>query len=412
MAPPSPDATTLPSLEEVQRRAWEEALDELDADGRALPVAAAAPTLPRVFAPLLGRALTSATDAERPTLVEYHARTLQRMRAEVVACADEPQRTLLHTPLDLVAMPRLASALERFFDLVAAAGVDPTLAFGAPSPAALLATRPTVAALFAGAYYGGYGPPLCLQATDRAALARELAAGAPTLDVIDRRLTGPLVHELSHLGHTRAPFPSPYLDECVAAWLGALAFPALAVPAPGDDAAMYMAAWFTQVGAHLARLFGQDALVRAHAGLVPWEDVLPPGLLATLERLAWEQWLAGRQLSFLGDTDRPDPWIKAFWLAAAGRLDARVTLPELAACPWRDLPRGPWSPDDDALLAWARHALATEPHLTPEGAWRVTYRPVETAVGGDGRVTRARVRYPLEFSPLHVIAPPGAPVSS
>lgn len=412
MAPPPPDATTVPSLEEAQRRAWREALDELADDGRALPVAAATPTIPRVFAPLLGRALASATDAERPTLVEYHARTLQRMRAEVVACADEPQRTLLHTPLDLTAMPRLASALERFFSLVAAAGVDPTVAFGAATPSALLASRPTVAALFAGAYYGGYGPPLYLQATDRAALARELAAGTETLDLIDRRLTGPLVHELSHLGHARAPLSSPYLDECVAAWLGALACPTLAVPAPGDDAAMYMAAWFTQVGAHLARLFGQDALVRAHAGIVPWSEVLPPELPPVLERLAWEQWQAGRQLSFLGDTASPDPWIKAFWLAAAGRLDPRVTLPELTAHPWRDLPRAPWSAEDDALLAWGRHALATEPQLTPEGAWRVILRPVATVIGGDGRITRARVRYPLEFSPLHVLAPPGAPVSS
>lgn len=389
--------------------AWQDALDDLAFEDRLLTHAPAAPpSIPPVFAHMLARALAAAAPTERTTFVDYHARTLQRMRAEVVACADEPQRTLLHTPLDLSAMPRLASALHAFFALVAAAGVDPVLALGAPDPAALLAARPTVAALFSGAYYGSYGPPLYLQATDRAALLGELSAGTPPLTLIDRRLTGPLVHELSHLGRARPPLPSPYLDECVSAWLGALAFPALAVPEPGDDAAMYMAAWFTQVGAHLARLVGEDALVRAHAGAVPWDAVLPPGLLPVLERLAWEQWQAGRQLSFLGDTDRPDPWIKAFWLAAAGRLDPATHLADLTALPWRDLPRGPWTDADDALLAWGRHALATEPRLTPEGAWRVEHRPVATTIDPDGRIVRVAARYPLEYSPLHVVAPPGA----
>lgn len=383
-------------------------MDDLEFEDRRFQGAAAAPNIPPVFAPLLARALAVCDSAERQVLLEHHTRTLQRLRAGVVACSDEPQRMLLHTPLDLAVMPRLAAALDGFFSLLAEVGVPSEVALGARNAHALVAARPTLAALFAGAYYGGYGPPLYLGPNDLAALGRELAAGDPVLAVIDRRLPGPLVHELSHFGRSRHALASPYLDECVAAYIGTLAYPALALPGPGDDAAMYMAAWFTQVGAHLSRLTGRDALIRAHAGVIPWSDVLPAGLLPVLERLAWDQWLERRGPSFLGHTDQPDPWIKAFWLAAAGRLPDDVSLGELARWPWADLPRGAWTDADAALLAWGRAALATEPRLTPEGAWRVDARPCETTIDGSGRIVRSGPPYPREFTPLHVLAPPGA----
>lgn len=394
-------------LGEELRAAWRDALEDLAYDGRTQAGAAAPPAIPRLFARMLERALATTAGSERAMLIEYHTRTLQRMRAEVVASSDEPQRSLLHTPLALDQVPRLAAALEAFFALVTAASVDPRVAFGAASATELLTLRPTVAALFAGAHYGSYGPPLYLGPNDLAALKRELAADR-VHRVIDRRLTGPLIHELSHFGCARAPLASPYLDECISAYLGALAYPALAVPEPSEDAAMYGAAWFTQVGAHLAHIVGRDALIRAHAGVVPWDEVLPAGLRPILERLAWEQWLTGRQLSFLGQTDQPVPWIKAFWLAAAGALPDDVTLAGLSAWPWSKLPRGAWTEADDALLAWCRDALATEPALTPEGAWRVVARPVATTID-DGRIRRAATTYPLEHTPLHVVAPPGAP---
>jgi len=391
------------------RAGWRDALEDLEYEGRLHPRAAAAPSMPFVFARMLERALAASEGNERETLVHYHTRTLQQMRAAVVASNQEPQRTLLHTPLELARMPRFTTALDAFFALVGAAGVDPRMAFGAADAPELLRARPTIAALFMGAHYGSYGPPLYLGPNDLASLGRELAQGESALQVIDRRLPGPIVHELSHFGRARMPLVSPYLDECVSAYLGALAFPSLAVPDADDDAAMYGATWFTQVGAHLARIIGRGALIRAHVGVAAWSEVLPAGLLPTLERLAWDQWLAGRQLSFLGDTDQPDLWIKAFWLAAAGELAADVSLADLVRYPWSELPREPWGEADTALLAWGREALGTAPSLTPEGAWRVSAQPVETTIDGHGRIRRVGVSYPLEHTAMYVVAPPGAP---
>jgi len=414
----APAPHDVPALAEL---AWRDALAELEAEGRREADAILSrPVIPDDFLMMLARALAEpeAWAGERALLVSYHARTLQEMRAAVLATRDEPQRTLCHTPLDLRAMPRLARALDAFFTLVLAADVDPTLAFGAASPEALVAARPTLAALFAGSYFGGYGPPLYLQPPDLAALARELA-DAPPLAVIDRRLTAPLVHELSHFQRARRSLAPPYLDECVAAHLGERAWPAIAVPAPGDEDALFLAGWFTQVGRHLERLVGRRALVRAHAGLVPWDAVLPSGLAALFVELGWRQWQRGRHLSFLGETHRPDPWIKAMWLAAAGRLDdlpdARSpTLEAIDPLPWPERAEvgcGPWSEADDALVAHAHALLATAPELTPERAWRVRRAPAPAQVGFDAathRFVRTGVRYALEGQPpLHVIAPPG-----
>lgn len=395
--------------------AWREALDQLAAEERRHADAIVSmPFVPLDFAAMLARALDEpeAWPGEHALLVDHHTRTLQTMRASVLATSDEPQRTLCHTPLDLAAMPRLTRALERFFALAREADVDPIRAFGAETAEALVALRPTLAALFAGSYFGGYGPPLYLQPPDLAALARELTTD-PALAVIDRRLTSPLVHELSHFGRDRRSLGPPYLDECVAAFLGELAWPAIAVPEPGADDALYLAGWFTQVGAHLDRLVGRRALLRAHAGVEPWESVLPDGLADLFVALGWRQWQRGRHLSFLGETHRPDPWIKAMWLAAAQRMGAadlsNMTLEDLDAIPWSSIPRGAWTAADDALVLRAVATLETEPLQTPEGAWRVRRAPCATRFDPlTGRLERDGVTWALEQPrPLHVVVPPG-----
>ncbi|MCC6620785.1 MAG: hypothetical protein IT385_06000 [Deltaproteobacteria bacterium] len=391
--------------------AWRDALEQLEVEGRRHAGAIlAAPSIPDDFAAMLRRALAEpeAWPGEHALLVGYHTTTLQEMRARVLAVSDEPQRTLCHTPLDLAAMPRLARALASLFALVRDADVDPARAFGAASPEALVAARPTLAALFAGSYFGSYGPPLYLQPPDLASLARELET-TPALEVIDKRLTSPLVHELSHLSRARSSLAPPYMDECVAAFLGELAWPSIAVPAPGEDDALYLAGWFTQVGAHLDRLIGRRALVRAHAGVDPWESALPPGLAARLAELGWRQWISGRHLSFLGETHRPDPWIKALWLGAGRLAVSAPTLESLDALPWSEVPRGPWTAADDALVAHAITTLGTEPLQTPEGAWRVRRAPCAVRFDLEtNRLVRDGVRHPLEQPhALHLVMPPG-----
>src|SRR6185503_10828965 len=99
-------------------------------------------------------------------------------------------------------------------------------------------------------------------------------------EIIDRYLSAPLIHELTHLHRRRQVFPL-YLDECVAGWLGVHVLPQLAYP-DGDEG-LYAAPWFAQVGQALVRVAGLENVLRAHAGVVPWRDALPDGLGAALE---------------------------------------------------------------------------------------------------------------------------------
>lgn len=363
-------------LEAVLEASWREAVDELEEAGAAV-AAVSRPAVPRPFAALYARAVALERREDGPegaarrfVLEHYHGVLLSQRRVQVLGGAG-PQATFLHAPLDLAQLPRLEAALTALFACVARVG-DPTTILGAASPEALIALRTTLAALFDGAYYGGYAAPLYTSDADLRSFAVEHAAGVPVPTVIDRRLTGPFLHELTHFQRDRAALEPPYLDECVAALIGSRVWPGLVSPRDGHDDALVGAGWFTQVGEHLALAAGFEALVRAHAGRVAWEAVLPQPLVAVFARLGWEQYVATRHPAFLGEAQRPEPWLKALWLAVAGRLDPEMPLAELERIAWSEVPVPRVAADLRAdFERRAAEALATRAYLTPEGAWRV-----------------------------------------
>jgi hypothetical protein len=191
-----------------------------------------------------------------------------------------------------------------------------------------------------------YGYP-----ADLAFFARALAVASP-VEVIDRHLVAPLVHELAHLAPSRGGGLPLYLDECVAGHLGVLALPELAYPAPGEDNGLFAAPWIAQVGRALARVVGLAPLLRAHAGVAAWSDVVLPALLGSLVELGWREYLEARAPHFLSDNLHPARWLALIYAAPP---------PEDAA-------------EDAAHLGDALRAMCLDNHQV-ELAYRVRTRP-------------------------------------
>jgi len=416
-APPPDDLAD--RLEARLRETGDHVRERLVAEGRWHPRAHPPRLeLPAGFRAMILRALGFEAEEAAPgwegrveSILSHYLGLMPAQRVEQLALATEPHATLFHTPLDWGRLTRLRRGIEGLFGLILGAGLDPREALGASSPEAFTISHRTLASIYEHTHFGGLMPILYGFPADLAAYARELARGDDPRDpheVIDRRLAAPLVHELSHLHRARAPIAPPYLDECVAGYLGVLALPSLEIPGAGEDGALFMAPWFAQVGRALARVVGLEPLVRAHAGAAGWEEVLPPGARAAFEALGWEQYVTDRGLHFLGDSAQPDPWVKALYLAAGGALPHPPTLGELAGTAWEDVPTPPLTEED---LAWAGAALAglcLEASLE-QGAFRVRRCPRPVALQldlGACSVRRLERLSPVEPEGMRLLLPP------
>ncbi len=273
---------------------------------------------PPAFAEMLGAAIAQEErdgSGRAEVLRRHYLELMPGMRAAQLDPTLEPQATFMHHRLDLARLPRLRGALERLYALLARCDVPPAAALPAPSPDELVARFPTLATLYAQTYYGAFMPMLHAYPADLAACARELDE-ASVDEVLDRRLTAPVVHELSHFRRSRVALLPLYLDECIAAHVGVLVLPELAYPAPGEDNGLYATPWLSQVGQALARVVGLAPLVRAHTGVVPWDDVLPPGMRDRARELGWRDYLRHRGPHLLSNNFEPEPWLE---LVLAGR---------------------------------------------------------------------------------------------
>lgn len=347
-------------------------LDELAARG-ALHPDAGVPSLalPATLSEMVAIAIALDEKDGRPSIgvrQHYLART-PRLCLEQRATRDQPAARFFHTPLDWAALPRLRGAIERLFADVSLAAPDAraTIA-GFDSAAALVAGCPTLASLYQRTYYGRAMPLLHGWPHDLAYYARALDGGPASLEaVIDRHLAAPILHELTHFDEGRPALFPLYLDECVAGYLGIRHLPSFAYPPPGEDVGVFSAPWFAQVGQALCRVLGLDAVVRAQAGLVSWEEAMPPGLWRALARVGWRDWLDGRYLHFLANPLAPDPWLKLIFLGGARALDdedpRQRSLGALAALSWADIPVGDEAPFDRALVEDGLRAMCLESRL-------------------------------------------------
>ena len=277
---------------------------------------------------------------------------------------DDAARALLWRPLVLARLPRLRAALDGLFAALAEAGVDARALVGAASAEALLAARPTAAALYAHTLFGSGLPLLGAYPADRARLVEELATRDAD-EVLDLRLSSHLVHELCH-GPARecdGP-PAPWLvAEAAATHLGAAAWARHLFPDEAGEA-LRGVSLFVLVGDVLARRFGRAALWRVALG-EPTAALFGGGVARALERAGWDDWQARQEAPFARDALAAAAWVKLIDLA---RVAEAPSLAEAAARPWATLP---WWADeaaegDRAMVARAVAALFQVNAMAPD----------------------------------------------
>ena len=311
---------------------------------------------PLALPPSLRETLVAAAerDACPDSVVAHYCERMPALLVDQLRPDDAP-RALLQRPLALARLPRLAAALDGLFAALAAAGIEARALVGADSPAALIAARPTAAALYAGTLFGSGLPLLGAYPADRPTLAADLATRDPD-EVLDLRLSSHLVHELCH-GRARAcdgP-PAPWLvAEAAATHLGAAARAAHLFPdEPGE--ALRGVSLFVLVGDVLARRFGRAALWRVSLGAATAE-LFGARAARALDDAAWDDWRARQEAPFSRDALRAFDWIK---LIDAARSDDAPTLEAMRARPWPTLPwwREAATDEERALVPRAVAAL-------------------------------------------------------
>jgi hypothetical protein len=267
---------------------------------------------------------------------------------------DDRARELLWRPL--AAVPRLRQALAGLYRVLAEEGIDVVAFTGAASADALLAARPTVAALYAHSLFGSGLPLLGAYPAERDAYDVELERGDPDA-VIDLRLSGNLVHELCHgppTAHAERA-PSWMVAESAAITLGIAARRAHVFPDdPGE--AVPGVSLFVCVGSAFARRWGRGALFRFLAG-APLAEVAGERVAQALETAAWQDWLSRREPPFARDALSAMAWIKLGELAP----DPEEKLLEKAArTPWTLLP---WWHEETFTVDEVEEAVASLFHV-------------------------------------------------
>lgn len=325
-----------------------------------------------------------------------------------------PEASLFRAPLDWTQLPQLCAALDRLYDTLVDAGVDVLRALGHATAEAWRAEHHDLAEIHGRTYFGGLMPMIYGFPADCQALVAEVAAGASLCSVIDQRLTASVIHELSHLNAARTPLEPPYLDECISGYLGMNTHRATAFPAPNADNALFLAPWFSQLGQAIAGVVGLGPLLRAHAGAVTWDAVLPAGLVDLWAAWGWAQQCRTRATHFLGEVQRPGPWVKALYLALAGELPtdthgATPSMLEIEAVSWASITvAGAITHDDIEALRDGLLGMCLRPSVEA-GVYRVSLHPTEAAVDIDavtGWITRDAPPHMAEPARFQVLVPP------
>ena len=255
---------------------------------------------------------------------------------------EQHRSAIFGTRLELARMPRLSRALHALFELAGQGGPSCAAVFGAATPAELAEGR-TLGDLYTQCHFGRSMPMLYAQAAEGFAGSSQ--------ELIDARLVGPLVHELSHF-QTRSPPAPANLHEALAAYIGSEAWPA---QIDGDDA-IPGCAFFAAVGGWLVRAHGLEAMLQVQAGLTDLRDLLGARCGEALRVYGFLPFLETGAPHLLSDAFHPQRWWKLIDLhrdePLAAELFRRFVEPALQGAPppqadwdlwldqlsWRDLP--------------------------------------------------------------------------
>lgn len=268
-------------------------------------------------------------------LIRHYTETMPRLLSESLL-GDDPASQLLRRPIDLTTTPRLRTALNGLFSVLAQESISARSLIGADSVATLIAERPSVAALYAPALFASGLPMVGTYPADRALIARELDGAAPEA-VLDLRLAGHLVHELCHGPRVEMDAPPPpwMLAEAAAIHLGCTAFPRQVFPdQPGE--AVPSLSRFVIIGDALARRFGRGALWRLLLSPTRFSTLFGIRASAAFTVAGWQDYLCRRDPPFARDALRAFAWAKLAD-AASGQsaldplLDRAASLPPFEA---------------------------------------------------------------------------------
>ncbi|HTO98044.1 MAG TPA: hypothetical protein VMK66_13435 [Myxococcales bacterium] len=308
---------------------------------------------------------------ERGELLRGHYGTaMPALRSWQIEGREGAQQRVFGSPLRLRRMPRLRAALEALFALVAEAGLAGRDCLGAATPLDLVEGR-TLAEVYAGCHFGGSMPMLYAYPANLAD-----ALESDPLEVIDARLVGPLLHELSHF-HAQDPPAPANVHEGLAAFIGSEAWPAQVCPEPGGEDAIPGAAYFAALGGWIARAIGWREALRVQAGALDLRQALGPPCAAALRLYGFLPFLQSGAPHLLSDAFHPGRWWKLIDLHRdddlAREFHGRLVEPLLSGAPareedwnaaldalpwpglpaWRDAP----GPLDGKLAALAENAL-------------------------------------------------------
>lgn len=309
------------------------------ADPASLPAAWHA-ALPSALA--LGLAATATPSA---ALLEHY---LERMPERLVA-----QWTALPEPLAaLVCGPvpgtRLLACLTTMARLLDEAGLSFEAHLGAATPTALLAARPSIAALYFESFFGGALPLLGLSDADRAPLLAALARGTTPTALFEHHLLGPLMHELCHGARHEVPTaPLFLLTEAAAIHLGGTIEPRHVFAEVAGEAVPAAARYFL-LGLGLERLLGRGALWAVAGGTAP-HAVWPAPIADAVARIAADEATRRPDDLFAADASRLLDWLRVVDLARAGAPAIPATLDAAAAIPIEALP---WAHEAIDAVDW------------------------------------------------------------
>lgn len=336
---------------------------------------------------------TLAREAEPSTYASYLAAYTTSLPGERQRVWQHPEMApLLGVDLRVAHIPRLRTGLEGLFTWVQRAGFDPERALGASSMRALLERCPTVEQLVSSTLFGCHLPMAGLYPAERAVISAELRGGSPPAVVLDHRLSGQVLHELSHgrVRPWRGPSGAWMLLEAAASWVSHQVAPIHTFPNRVGEGVPGLRG-YVLIGAALARVAGADALLALTLCGEDPAPVLGRRLTNAMAAAEWQVWRTRSDPPFAPDNRDAMPWVKL--VAACADVDgpmkdaldrlweledpgpvssgSRGLLQAAESVPWDELTwwHEPVSRDDVAALHDAVLALCTAekrlPHPTP-----------------------------------------------
>lgn len=352
-------------LSRVGKIAWRELRDEGRLRDGARP---AQLQFPDAFEKRLASAIAISRDS---ALERHYLEVMPRMRLAQVVSIDEPGATFMHTRLDWSRLPRMSTALDRLYAVLADAGAEAKFPLGTPD--AFRAQTDTLAQLFMRTHYGACMPLLYGYPADLRYFRRR---GEDVLATIDRYFVAPMIHELCHFARDRDALPT-HLDECVGGWLGVYVWPEFAYPVGDADDALAESPRLAQVGQAFARAFGIANIVRAQAGAISWRDAVGENVVEAAEALCDEDWRRRRSTHLLSDTANPRPWVAFAFAAGAGVNLRALTLASLQQRRFDAVP--PDDAFDRAIVDDALRAMCLETYVV-DGSMRTRARRPDAIV--------------------------------